>query len=548
MRRFSTMLVAILTVWALGACAGDGAGSDGAPPAAPSNVTATAGPGYVDVAWDHDGARVSGFVIERREIVSVATVGARGPGAERVIAARLEATSPVMTLDAVEVGSVGAEARSFRDESVESGVSYRYGVRAVGAGGSTSAVGETPEEGVSPLPPDGAIGSNPDPDRFLAAIVRDGAEPVGDALVSGFLVEHGDALDPYRMTASSGDSGVALLVDRDVVDWLPEGVYDVLVSVWLPSSRTYAMVLVEDVPFPGTFDVDLADPRLASIASSVDPEVTARAWVEFGREVRDWTLYGRYLDVRDDGPVTLLIEPMEYDTLYWLDWFSDVPTHVVGSADLRDATLFTVPDEAPHTARVRVDLTAPPSAAQAVPYACLREPRERHRHMLVPCSNAFDTVSWTAELDGGALLTDEWGEWRFVWLLGEHVMGVTDVEIPYGGEMTVIVGTDAASYQAGETVQVIGSIVDAYDHHLRRAQLTDGAATEVVHAELQLRDPDGSLVVDRWIPADLAPEAAPSFALPAEAMPGTYVLQYTFPTGPYQGDIVATTTFEVGVP
>ncbi len=58
--------------------------------------------------------------------------------------------------------------------------------------------------------------------------------------VSGFLVEHGDTLDPHRMTATSGDAGVTLLVDGQEVHWLRAGAYGVLVSVWLTSTRTYA--------------------------------------------------------------------------------------------------------------------------------------------------------------------------------------------------------------------------------------------------------------------------------------------------------------------
>lgn len=552
-RNTNALVVVIAGVLALAACAGNGTGGTATPPAAPTNVTATPGPGYVDVTWEHDGARVTGFVIERRQLDDTGTAASSLSDSELVVAPRAATSaSSVTPHDAVEVGTVGAEARTFRDEAVEAGVSYRYGVRAVGTGGSTSSTSETPAQGVSPQPPGDGIGSNPDPNRYLAAIVRDGSAPVANAIVSGFLVEHGDTLDPYRMTATSGDAGVAVMLDRQDVEHIPNGTYDVLVSAWLPSTRTYALTVVEDVPFPGTFEVDLSDAAFAEIAMDLNPDEASQAWVEFGRDLRGWTLYGRYVDLRDDAPVTLLLEPLVYDSVIWLDWTVAEATHIVGTVDLTSASTLTLAAEVPPVALVTLDpAPAPlPLGVDLVAYACLREPRITHRQVVTPCmgTGAFRTVPWTAELIAGVYidLFDAIGEeWLFEWFLDERVMGSADIDVTYGGAIDVSVSTDAATYQPGDTVALTGVIQDAFGNPKRRAQATFNGTTEPIHANLEVFDPDGTRILDRWEVAALSDEPGSTFDLPPSAMPGTYALQYTYPTGPYQGDVVATTTFEV---
>ena len=552
-RNTNALVVVIAGALALAACAGDGTGGTDTPPAAPTNVMATPGPGYVDVTWEHDGARVTGFTIERRQLDDTGTAASSLSDSELVIAPRpAVSASSVTTHDAAEVGTVGAEARAFRDEAVEAGVSYRYGVRAVGSGGSTSSTSETPAEGVSPQPPGGTIGSNPDPSRFLAAIVRDGAAPVDNAIVAGFLVEHGDTLDPHRMTATSGDAGVALMIDRQDVEHIPDGTYDVLVSAWLPSTRTYALTVVEDVPFPGTFEVDLSDAAFTEIAMDLNPAEASRAWVEFGRDLRGWTLYGRFVDLHDDAPVTLLLEPLVYDSVIVLDWAEAEATYIVGTLDLASASTLTIAAEVPSVALVTLDpAPAPlPLGVDLDAYACVREPRITHRHMSGPCmgTGAFNTVPWTAEIIAGVYidLFDAIGEeWLFEWFLDERVMGSADIVVTYGGAIDVTVATDAATYQPGDTVALTGVIEDAFGNPKRRAQATFNGTTEPVHANLEVFDPDGTRILDRWEVAALSDEPGSTFDLPPTAVPGTYTLQYTYPTGPYQGDIVATTTFEV---
>lgn len=93
-------------------------------PAAPEGVTATAGPGYVDVDWQHDGTDVNGFAVYR----DTAPAGA----------------ASVASAQGEPIAEVAANARAYRDAGVTLGNGYAYRVAAVGAGGTTSA---TPQSG-----------------------------------------------------------------------------------------------------------------------------------------------------------------------------------------------------------------------------------------------------------------------------------------------------------------------------------------------------------------------------------------------------------------
>ena len=114
MKRFGIILVT-LSVIALSACGGPSAPAEA--PNAPTAVTATAGPGYVDLGWQHDGRGLTGFAVYRSPV-------ATGPAS----AARAS-TTPIAELDAA--------ARTYRDASVPLGPGYEYRVTALGAGGAS---------------------------------------------------------------------------------------------------------------------------------------------------------------------------------------------------------------------------------------------------------------------------------------------------------------------------------------------------------------------------------------------------------------------------
>ncbi len=114
MKRIGIILVT-LSVIALSACGGPSAPAEA--PSAPTAVTATAGPGYVDLAWQHDGRGLSGFAIYRTPVASSAASSARA------------STAPIAELDAA--------ARTYRDPSLPLGRGYEYRVTALGAGGTS---------------------------------------------------------------------------------------------------------------------------------------------------------------------------------------------------------------------------------------------------------------------------------------------------------------------------------------------------------------------------------------------------------------------------
>lgn len=101
---------------ALAACGGPTDPSVAAP-AAPTNVTATPGAGYMTIAWDHDGVGVTGFEVQRTEADGAAV-----------------ASQALTTIAIVESGD-----RTHRDGTLDIGVDYEYAVVAVGASGSSAA-------------------------------------------------------------------------------------------------------------------------------------------------------------------------------------------------------------------------------------------------------------------------------------------------------------------------------------------------------------------------------------------------------------------------
>lgn len=125
-----TLLAATLVV-ALSACGGQGDGDPSGAPAAPDEVTVESGPGSITVSWTHDGARVESFDVVREE---VAAAGLRGVALETI-------------------ATVPADQRTYLDEAVEPGSSYRYGVVARGSDGSGSPSTEQTGDAVTPQPP-----------------------------------------------------------------------------------------------------------------------------------------------------------------------------------------------------------------------------------------------------------------------------------------------------------------------------------------------------------------------------------------------------------
>lgn len=106
------VLAAAFVAAVLAACSGGGGGGGGTTlPDAPTNVTATPGPGYIKVEWAHSGARVNSFQVYRE--------------------------GGVTTADTEPYATVSAEDRSFVDRDVQPGEAYDYSVVAKGSEGSS---------------------------------------------------------------------------------------------------------------------------------------------------------------------------------------------------------------------------------------------------------------------------------------------------------------------------------------------------------------------------------------------------------------------------
>jgi Leucine-rich repeat (LRR) protein len=177
--------------WALVVMAGVLVGCGGtevAGPAAPTNVTATPGPGSVTLAWAHDGVGVTGFVIDRA--VTGAGAGAAGLAAERLAL----------------VAATDGDGRSYEDRTAVPGVNYRYAVAAVGQGGRPSAA--TPHAG-SPVQaePLGCADPTEEPieDPVLAAGIRDAL-----GLAAGPTCADLEELDFLHLSWPDGDPVTSL--------------------------------------------------------------------------------------------------------------------------------------------------------------------------------------------------------------------------------------------------------------------------------------------------------------------------------------------------
>lgn len=109
--RFASSVLAVLTglLVLLVACSDPGADN----PAAPADVAATAGPGYVTVSWTDRSDDEAGFAVYRS---SVSGAGLKAQQANRI-------------------GTTGPNVTTFLDHDAELSTAYRYSVAALGADG-----------------------------------------------------------------------------------------------------------------------------------------------------------------------------------------------------------------------------------------------------------------------------------------------------------------------------------------------------------------------------------------------------------------------------
>lgn len=133
MKTLAAFLVLLMTLSVMLFGCGDPPGDAAVAPTQPTNVTVTSLPGAIDVAWEHDGLNVTGFVVYR---------GANDALAGGAVA-QLGVAGAVARHDLESVAEVGASVRSYRDEDVEEDTVYSYAVAAKGSGGVSAPTSQT---------------------------------------------------------------------------------------------------------------------------------------------------------------------------------------------------------------------------------------------------------------------------------------------------------------------------------------------------------------------------------------------------------------------
>ncbi len=182
---FATFICALMLV----SCGND-TNIDGIP-AAPTNVRAIAGEGFIEVAWKDNSSNETGFIIYREDL-GVASLD---------------------TQVASQIGEVGENVTSYKDEGVNESRKYSYAVAAKGSNGSNSSQAKLENSPVTPKPiPSGvpqitsfkatpSTGAAPLSVTFSWEI----SDPNGDTLVCTLDIDNDGEID-YTINNCSNNS------------------------------------------------------------------------------------------------------------------------------------------------------------------------------------------------------------------------------------------------------------------------------------------------------------------------------------------------------
>ena len=173
--RARTALLALVLIIALVACGNEASTTL----EAPTNVTATPGPGYVTVSWQHDGQHVTGFRVSRQAAPTTSST-----------MHRMDDASTETTFD------VGPDFRSYDDGDIDTDATVLYSVRALGAGGVTSSA--TTQSGP-------AVQAGPPAEVTVTWITSAAAASV--AFAEGVAQRYADA-NPHKIGVASYDVSV----------------------------------------------------------------------------------------------------------------------------------------------------------------------------------------------------------------------------------------------------------------------------------------------------------------------------------------------------
>ncbi len=554
------LLIAAALVAGLAGCGvglpGRGAGT---PPAEPTGVTAAAGAGYVLVNWSHDGVNATGFAVYRE-----AVGGAIDRATRRLREGAIEAWPPMQVLEASAaalelVAEVGPQARSLRDEDVLAGVEYRYGVVAKGRREGTSTMAMQAGDLAVPEAEGSSPGENPDPARYLAAVVTDflGNAVAGARVVAVVVDASPDVPDLWVLRATSDDAGVALLHDLNDGHAPTGGSYQVFVTGVFPGHapkgvvRTFAAVSI-----PGTIAVDPAAPALVDLRLDVTDEGHfGRHMVQFARGLDGgvWAL-GEIMDVEREATL-LRVERASYD-LVFTGWVPERGFHlwrseVVASSGTLAFEATTAPafefaqafDDPVPPGWVARTLVCPRALRSAVRWArantaCIDgtwirfSPQQYSASHVVFFSAAASEEEWTHNFAAGPHDLTPAGASRTLTLGGEAVLDIAPLQ---------------GTHQPGHEVGFSGALQDGFGHEVVSIwHQPDGAAATNDLVDLEVTDPTGHVIhaASGWR-ALLVDPRENAFTLDEDAPPGVYTVRAWWDTGPYAGRLQASATFGV---
>ena len=525
-----------LALWLITGCGGTPPPTDDGDtgPAAPTNVTTSAGIGYVAVSWHHAGDGVTGFAISR-------TSGAASGAVTRASQATV-------------LGTVPAASRTYVDRSATPGGAYRYSVSSLGSGGASSTA--TPQTATSVAPEAGTF--NPDPNRYLAVRVLDEqGQPMANAAVR-FVSSVGNTL----RSVSTDDDGVALLMDTSI-SWQPAAVLTghlTVVPTWSDTTTRPRIVPFEGVTHPGTLEDDPRTGELFDVSMTVHHGGTIeRAHVQLALPGPTWPRWATGFRASDSGVVEAQVAPGSYP--------------IAVSAFLDDDSRFVVPNTPltvtgptsreidtaaiTGTSTLQVDVrTGVPGKANFCPFALDPDALGAETRSAY-CGNATNFVLMAAAYRPSVNLdyADASGWWSYTFR-GDAPYDLrpagSTLQVAIGEALEAGIDTERSSYLPGEDVRVVGGLTDAYGHTVADIyrQGEEGGGTSV-RATLTITDPTASVVhqdddVRLW--ALFGPNSSWWYDLDADAAAGTYQLDVTFDTGPLFGVVDVTTDFEVTGP
>jgi len=571
--RFAAVLV-IFAGFILTAC-GNPTNTDVTTPVAPSAPTIlsiNSGPGYVDIAWEHDGSDTDTYQVYRAEaaassaraaspFITVANVGTMAFSAGDVTSLTAGEWQPA--------GSASSTDRSYRDTGATEGASYFYAVTARNADGAESALPEASGEPAIVEPTGNPPGANPDPSRYLAIIVKNfignGVEGV-DVHVALLPTDGSHETMGYTSGVFVTDaSGVAVVTDEEFEELFDEpfvaaGEYHVSVFVdYKGLSPTAAVSVIRNMTIPGTIVIDpLADGFWPVELSVHDGGRAVEAAVQVVAPI-------------DDMNTVMGFVRLHHRTVYFAAGSYQL---MITQRHEPDPFSLTIPVTIDGAKRVRFD------AAEQTDVVTFLTPLDTNgiNHPVSWYASYLWRAGdgWSEGMNfGTAGPTSRWspGLYRYsailrmvtvdneLWLYSlapsvEHnaidldlsTPGAT-VEYPIGGQASVNLVHNPVrqyspelqtSYQTGDRVYFLARVYDAYDNIIR------GVFPTAV-CSLNVRDPSETEVLTVTADSQVLLRGATdaSHVIAPDAPRGTYTVRVTCDLGPYDSSVTGETTFIV---